>query len=54
MGYKFGAWAIAAESFNMSRMYDEDVLLYAATDAVSTLSLWNEIRDYVSSDSTSE
>lgn len=47
-GWKYGAWAVAADSFNMSRMYDEDVLLYAATDACATLSLYNELRAYVS------
>ena len=47
-GWKYGAWAVAADSFNMSRMYDEDVLLYAATDSCATLSLYNELRAYVS------
>lgn len=46
MGWRFGSWAVAADSFNLSRMYDEDVLLYAATDAVSTLCLYNELRAY--------
>ena len=47
MGYKFGAWAVSSDSFNMSRMYDEDILLYAATDSISTLTLWNEISNYL-------
>ena len=47
-GWKYGAWAVAADSFNMSRMYDEDILLYAATDSCATMSLYNELRVYVS------
>lgn len=46
MGWRFGSWAVAADSFNLSRMYDEDVLLYAATDSCATLALYNELRAY--------
>lgn len=44
MAYKYGAWAIASESFHLSQMYDPQVLHYAAIDACATLSLWNDIQ----------
>jgi len=47
MGYKYGAWAVAADNFNIAAMYDEKVLLYAATDACATLALYHSLQDYV-------
>lgn len=44
MGYKYGSWAVAADSFNLSRMYDEDVIEYAGIDACATMALWNEMQ----------
>ena len=47
MGYKGGAWAVAADYFNLSQMYNEDLLLYAATDAVMTYTLWEELQQHL-------
>ena len=43
MGHKYGRWAVAKDNFNVSHMYDEEVLLYAATDACATLALYNDL-----------
>lgn len=43
MAYKYGSWAISADHFDLSQMYEEHVLLYAATDACATFALWNDI-----------
>lgn len=45
MGYKYGAWAVSKDEFNLSQMFKEHVLHYAAIDACATFALWNEIQD---------
>lgn len=45
MAYKYGGWAISADFFDISQMYEEHVLLYAATDACATFALWNDIQE---------
>jgi len=45
MGYKYGDWAISADSFNISQMYDPDLIKYAATDPCATYALWEEIQE---------
>lgn len=47
MGYKYSAWGVAPDYFNLSQMYNEDLLLYAATDACATMALWNEIQTHI-------
>lgn len=47
MGYKYGAWAVSADDFNQSQMYEEHVLHYAAIDACATFALWNELQNYI-------
>lgn len=50
MGYKYGGWAISADNFHLSQMYEDHVLLYAATDACATFALWQELQDYIKED----
>ena len=47
MGYKYGSWAISADDFHLSQMYEEHVLKYAAVDACATYALWQELQDYL-------
>jgi hypothetical protein len=47
MGYKFGAWAVSSDNFTLVNMYSPELIHYAATDAVSTLCLWNEITSFL-------
>lgn len=47
MGYKFGAWAVSSDFFSLDQMYNPDLLHYAATDSCATLTLWNEISNYL-------
>ena len=47
MGYKFGAWAVSSDFFSLDQMYNPDLLHYAATDSCATLTLWNEIYNYL-------
>ena len=47
MGYKFGAWAVSSDFFSLDQMYNPDLLHYAAIDACATLTLWNEITNYL-------
>lgn len=50
MGYKYGGWAISADNFHLSQMYEPHVLHYAATDACATFALWQELQDYIKED----
>lgn len=43
MAYKYGSWAVSADVFELSQMYEESVLKYAATDACATYSLYQDI-----------
>ena len=42
-GHMYGSWGISSDNFDLSRMYDEHVLKYAAIDSCATLWLWNYI-----------
>jgi len=44
MGYAYGAWGLTEDYFNISNLYDETLLLYAATDACATYSLWETMQ----------
>jgi hypothetical protein len=48
-GKWYGAWGISEDLFTLDQMYDEKMLLYAATDACATFKLYNSINDYVTS-----
>jgi hypothetical protein len=39
----YGAWGISSDNFDVKHMYDEHVLLYAASDSCATYWLWEEI-----------
>ena len=41
MGYAYGAWGLTEDYFNVSNLYDETLLLYAATDACASWQLWD-------------
>ena len=45
MGHKYGDWAISADAFNISQIYEPDLLKYSATDPCATFALWNEIQE---------
>lgn len=47
MGYKYGDWAVSADSFHLDRMYDEDVIKYAGIDACATYALYQEMIQYI-------
>lgn len=47
MGYKYGSWAVSSDAFQLSRMYDEDVIHYAGVDACATYALWEEMQEFV-------
>ena len=44
MGYAYGAWGLTEDYFNVSNLYDETLLLYAATDACATYLLWETMQ----------
>jgi len=46
-GAHYGAWAISPDHFTVDQMYDEKVLLYAATDSCATYWLWYSINRHV-------
>lgn len=48
-GKWYGNWAISPDVFDVKHMYDEDVLLYSATDACATYKLWESINEYIQS-----
>lgn len=43
-GHKYGGWGISSDNFTKEQMYDNHVLLYAATDACATYWLWTQIQ----------
>lgn len=45
MGYKYGSWAISKDAFNLSQIYDEELIKYAATDPCACFSLYEEIME---------
>lgn len=45
MGHKYGDWAISADAFNISQIYNENLLKYSATDPCATYALWEEIQE---------
>jgi hypothetical protein len=42
----YGSWAISSDNFDLSNIYDEHVLHYAAIDACATFKLWTELNSY--------
>ena len=46
-GKWYGAWGISADYFELSEMYNPDVLLYSATDSCATFKLWESINSYL-------
>lgn len=48
-GARYGSWAVAPDSFDLSQQYDEKLLLYSATDACATYWLWNSIQRHLES-----
>lgn len=42
-----GDWSLSADDFTLSRMYDEDMIRYAATDACATYKLWTYLNEQV-------
>lgn len=48
-GTWYGDWAISADNFTLSQMYEPHVLRYAATDACATFKLWTSINSYLAS-----
>ena len=45
MGHKYGDWAISADAFNISQIYEPELLKYSATDPCATYALWEEIQE---------
>ena len=52
-GARYGAWAISPDHFTIDQMYDEKILLYAATDAAATYWLYQSINRYIDQESKS-
>ena len=52
-GARYGAWAISPDHFTVDQMYDEKILLYAATDAAATYWLYQSINRYIDQESKS-
>ena len=48
-GKWYGSWAVSPDNFSLEHIHDEEVHLYAATDACATYKLYHSIRDYISS-----
>lgn len=46
-GNVYGNWAISPDLFDISQMYEDNVLKYAATDACATMWVWNKLQSYV-------
>lgn len=46
-GHKYGAWGLSEDNFTLEHMYDERMLLYAATDACATYWLWESINRHI-------
>lgn len=45
-GKWYGSWAISSDNFDLSNMYDEHVLHYAAIDSCACYKLWTELQNY--------
>jgi DNA polymerase I-like protein with 3'-5' exonuclease and polymerase domains len=45
-GHKYGAWAVSADNFDLSQIYNEDLIKYAATDACATFYLWQQLQNH--------
>ena len=45
MGYKYGEWAVSKDNFNLSNLYDEELIKYAGIDACATYALWEELNE---------
>jgi hypothetical protein len=50
MGWEFGSWSLADTPFNLSNIYSEDLLRYAAIDAAATFGLWEDIQNQLKGD----
>jgi hypothetical protein len=48
-GHRYGQWGLSSDNFDLSHMYDETMLLYAATDACACYYLWGSINRYLTS-----
>lgn len=46
-GHKYGAWGLSEDNFTLEHMYDERMLLYAATDSCATYWLWESINRHI-------
>ena len=46
-GYHYGSWAVSDDNFDLAHMYDEKLILYAATDACATFFLWQQLCDTI-------
>lgn len=53
-GKWYGQWAISPDNFDISHMYDSDVLLYSATDSCATFKLYHSIREYIATTKASD
>lgn len=49
-GKWYGDWGISSDNFDVSQMYEDKVIRYAATDACATYKLWESITEYVESE----
>jgi len=47
MGWKYGDWAVSADSFNISQIYNEDLIKYAGIDPAATYALWLEMQEVI-------
>lgn len=47
MGYKYGSWAVSPDKFDLSHIHDEELIKYAATDAIATYALWNSMQKHI-------
>lgn len=50
MGYAYGSWAVAKDSFVLEEMWDEKMLQYAAVDSAATYKLYKDITSEVGSE----
>lgn len=46
-GKWYGDWGLSSDNFNLSQMYDEKVIKYAAIDSAATFKLWTSLNDYL-------
>lgn len=50
-GHWYGDWAVAADYFTLSQIYDLKLIKYAATDACATFKLWGYLQDFLKENS---